>query len=724
VLAKKTNHSFQFNLNFLLSDKLLIVTIATQETDSFLRFMQSAGYFSYTVKVHGEVFPMSIGGQRTQLLRDVMGTLSSEDNLVVMVMGSLDVIFAADPGELLKKFYQINHKVVLAVQKLIQPEERMAQGPLSELNGKRPLGSVGLIGYAPYINKIFEQRNPLEDDDDHLFYTRLYLDPLQRELLNVTLDDRCEIFQTLNGALGEVRLKFEPKKARVRNAAYDTLPVVIHGDRNARVNLNSLGNYIPNTLGHEHGCGTCNQDMWDLSQIREYPRVTLGVFIEQPTPFLPEFLERLLVLDYPKDCLSVFIHNKEVYHKKHVRRFREENGTIFKNFKVVGPEEGLSEGEARNMGMDLCRRDVECDFYFSMDSDVTLTNGAALRLLIEQNRKIIAPLVSRRGKMSSNFWGALGPDGYFARSEGYLDIVRARRVGVWNVPYVGHVYLIKGTTLREQLRQRDAFTLSKLEPDVALCRNIRELVRHIHSSLVTYRNPGIFMYITNCHEFGRLISTANYKTTHYNNDLWQIFENPEDWKEKYIHPDYSRIFTQSIVEEPCQDVFWFPIFSDKACDELIGEMENYGSGAPNWDTQLEGGYEFFPRDDVHMAQIKYEKEWLHFIREYISPVATKVFFGYNTKSYARTNFVAKYTTDRLDTLKPRHDISTFTINIALNKEGTDFQGGGCKFHRYNCTIESLRKGWSLMHPGTLTHQHEGLPTTSGTRYIAVSFIDP
>lgn len=29
-----------------------------------------------------------------------------------------------------------------------------------------------------------------------------------------------------------------------------------------------------------------------------------------------------------------------------------------------------------------------------------------------------------------------------------------------------------------------------------------------------------------------------------------------------------------------------------------------------------------------------------------------------------------------------------------------------------------------MHPGRLTHLHEGLPTTNGTRYIAVSFIDP
>lgn len=52
------------------------------------------------------------------------------------------------------------------------------------------------------------------------------------------------------------------------------------------------------------------------------------------------------------------------------------------------------------------------------------------------------------------------------------------------------------------------------------------------------------------------------------------------------------------------------------------------------------------------------------------------------------------------------------------------QGGGCRFLRYDCSIQAPRKGWALMHPGRLTHYHEGLPTTAGVRYIAVSFVDP
>lgn len=40
-----------------------------------------------------------------------------------------------------------------------------------------------------------------------------------------------------------------------------------------------------------------------------------------------------------------------VYHEKHIQKFWEENRNAFGSFKVVGPEENLSQGEARNMGM-------------------------------------------------------------------------------------------------------------------------------------------------------------------------------------------------------------------------------------------------------------------------------------------------------------------------------------------------------------------------------------
>lgn len=53
-----------------------------------------------------------------------------------------------------------------------------------------------------------------------------------------------------------------------------------------------------------------------------------------------------------------------------------------------------------------------------------------------------------------------------------------------------------------------------------------------------------------------------------------------------------------------------------------------------------------------------------------------------------------------------------------------YQGGGSRFIRQDCAVQATKVGWSIMHPGRLTHYHEGLPTTWGTRYIMVCFIDP
>ena len=44
--------------------------------------------------------------------------------------------------------------------------------------------------------------------------------------------------------------------------------------------------------------------------------------------------------------------------------------------------------------------------------------------------------------------------------------------------------------------------------------------------------------------------------------------------------------------------------------------------------------------------------------------------------------------------------------------------------RQDCAVTGTRLGWMFLHPGRLTHCHEGLPTTRGTRYIMVSFVDP
>lgn len=39
---------------------------------------------------------------------------------------------------------------------------------------------AGFIGYAPYISRLVQQWNLQDNDDDQLFYTKVYIDPLKR----------------------------------------------------------------------------------------------------------------------------------------------------------------------------------------------------------------------------------------------------------------------------------------------------------------------------------------------------------------------------------------------------------------------------------------------------------------------------------------------------------------------------------------------------------------
>merc|ERR1740137_31479 len=125
-----------------------------------------------------------------------------------------------------------------------------------------------------------------------------------------------------------------------------------------------------------------------------------------------------------------------------------------------------------------------------------------------------------------------------------------------------------------------------------------------------------------------------------------------------------------------------------------------------------------------MNQIGYEPHWLHILKEYIAPINERAYMGYNTESRATMNFVVRYKLSEQRFLRPHHDSSTWSLIIALNPFDTDFEGGGTRFLRQNCTVTKNPLGHMLMFPGRLTHLHEGLELTKGTRYIFVCFVDP
>jgi len=339
------------------------------------------------------------------------------------------------------------------------------------------------------------------------------------------------------------------------------------------------------------------------------------------------------------------------------------------------------------------------------DSVPTVIHGNGL------NRTIISPMILRPEQTWSNFWGDLTEDGYYKRSPDYMDIINYNKVGLFNVPHVAHCYLINGTLLKSFTPE---YIDPRMDPDIKFCQSIRD--------------AGYFIYLNNEINYGHLTDPDNYNISLILPELYEIFTNIKDWKARYIHPDYYQALQpNTTLEQPCPDVFWFPMVSDEFTQDLVYLMEifNKWSGSAHNDARLAGGYENVPTDDIHMTQVDFNEHWLFILKDIIQPIQQKLYTGYySDPPKAALNFVVRYMPEYQYKLRPHHDASTYTINLALNDFGKDYEGGGCRFVRYNCTVAATRRGWALIHPGRLTHLHEGLPTLKGKRYIMVSFVDP
>jgi len=705
------------------SEKLALFTVATESNDGFLRFVRSADKHGYNLTVlgrgrqwtGGDVVRFPGGGQKVNLLRDAVQKMKNAEDWLVMFVDSYDVVLTAGPEDVVRAFRKLKADVVFSTEGFCWPNPNLADlYPPVKPNEKRFLNSGGFIGYAPKIVALLSEK--LNDsDDDQLYYTETFLDPKKREELNMKLDTKSAIFQNLNGAMDEVAVKFKGNNSYLYNFRTGFQAAVVHGNGPIKTIFNSLSNYLDGQWTPKHGCLACLENTFTLEALSEdsFPRVFMAVFIEFPTVFIDDFFENIAALDYPKKRVDLLIHYAVEYHRNDVYSFIATHGISYQSVKVHGPEKRLDEKLARNLALAESEKKGSA-YFFSVDGEVQLENPATLQRLVEQNRSVIAPLVARPGKTWSNFWGAINNDGFYQRSVDYMDIVKGIRVGLWNVPYVSGAYLVHGRHI-PMLSRQSAYMDSVLDSDMALCKLLREQL--------------IFIYVDNRVYYGHLTDSSNFETSHLHNDLYTIIDNVYTWQKKYVHPDYETVlhhvpFEQ--IEQPCHDVFWLPLTTPTFCRHLVEEVENLGewSAGKNDDPRLTGGYENVPTVDIHMNQIGFEKQWLYFLREFIVPYNAKVFKGYHSEGKAIMNFLVRYRPDEQDRLRPHDDASTYTINIALNIPGIDYEGGGTRFIRYNCSVVKSRQGWILMHPGRLTHHHEGLVVTNGTRYIMVAFIDP
>ena len=351
------------------------------------------------------------------------------------------------------------------------------------------------------------------------------------------------------------------------------------------------------------------------------------------------------------------------------------------------------------------------DYIWIVNSNNIITEPSLLNDLINSNKLICSGLVKKENAVFTNFWAGITENGWYLRSDDYLDIINTSFIGLWNVPYITGNILIS----KKLLEKYDVFKYKSFNDiDMRLCHNLRLL------------NEG--MYLLNSKVYGYIFEAPEpinkeIKITKKELDL-------NKWpEEKIFSPEYLKFYYSDDMTvlnevEKGSDIWCFPFFTHEFCDFLVEFAETNG----NWsggiyaketlDKRI-GAVENIPTQDIHLKDLGLEPFWLEIINKHFKKIMSKL-YHYLTKNY-NIAFIVKYDAERgQSSLQPHHDASVYTTNIALCSD-SEYEGGGVKFHSKNITLFNKNKGWLCLHPGRVTHYHEALPITKGLRYVLISF---
>ncbi|XP_050301712.1 glycosyltransferase 25 family member isoform X2 [Anthonomus grandis grandis] len=205
------------------------------------------------------------------------------------------------------------------------------------------------------------------------------------------------------------------------------------------------------------------------------PTILVSVLVRNKGHILPYFLSNLERLDYPKDRISLWIrsdHNSDnsiEILKFWITSIKDQYHAVFTEFEEGErkyPEDGVAHwtdqrfNHLMNMRENSLNfaRNIWADYYFSIDSDVILTNPNVLNYLISKNVLVAAPLLNSAG-LYSNFWSGMTEDFYYKRTEAYKPILNRENVSCYSVPMVHSCVLV-------DLRMQDSDFLTYLPSNI------------------------------------------------------------------------------------------------------------------------------------------------------------------------------------------------------------------------------------------------------------------
>lgn len=209
------------------------------------------------------------------------------------------------------------------------------------------------------------------------------------------------------------------------------------------------------------------------------------------------------------------------------------------------------------------------------------------------------------------------------------------------------------------------------------------------------------------------IDLAEYQPK--NPELYNFYDqNLDPWVTKFVDTSMVQGDYDLICDEPCDNVYMFPLFTEAFCRSIVTEAESFSG----WTTTRHKNY---PTNDMLLRSFGMNLAYSYVIRKYVYPLILNRYKYYSDQlmNQPMENFIARYKPDQQKHLACHHDGSLLSMVVTLN---SDYEGGGTYFPKYKTLVRPSQPGHAILFPGLITHLHGGRPVTKGTRYIIASFI--
>ena len=198
-------------------------------------------------------------------------------------------------------------------------------------------------------------------------------------------------------------------------------------------------------------------------------------------------------------------------------------------------------------------------------------------------------------------------------------------------------------------------------------------------------------------------------------DLYAYYDDPDAWKQKFITYSARTQEWELIMDEPFDNCFSMPLFTQEFCEKIREEAEH----SNKWTTDR---HEYYPTTDMLLNDIEFEQIYYEVLREFVIPASIHAFQleGRGWEDMVSEDFLAKYVPSAQGHLSLHHDHSNITALVTLSNF-EEYEGGGTYFSHQKQLVKE-KQGYVSIHPGNITHKHGARATTKGTRYIIVSFM--